>query len=418
LTGRRQFKLATLMADARTVGENVAYHRKRLGLSQVEFAATIGRSESWVSQVERGVREIDRLSVLQSVADALNVSVNELTGAPEEAAPEERPEAFEMLRLALTGHPAPQAVITPTSVTFDLPSFDSIRDDHGSVWPMVHGSKYSELAPVLTRLITSLELIIRDPGVGEQASEARRILSDVYQAAAAALAKLGEGDAAWIAADRAAFIAESIGSPLALSASLFRMAHIFLSLGMFAQVQKVASDATMALKPSVDAPDAAVEALSLFGAFHLVLAVAAARENERTDAHGYLGTAREVAARVGEGRNDFGTEFGPTNVALHAVSVAVELGDAGQALELSEHINPAILSSERQARYLIDLAAAYDMRRQIGDAMRCLIEAEALTPEQTRTHRRARDVARDLVQLSGGRVRPELRELAERFGVA
>jgi hypothetical protein len=58
------------------------------------------------------------------------------------------------------------------------------------------------------------------------------------------------------------------------------------------------------------------------------------------------------------------------------------------------------------------------MRRQIGEALRYLTIAEELTPEQTRTHRIARAVARDLIQLSGPRVRPELRELAERFGVA
>jgi transcriptional regulator with XRE-family HTH domain len=44
------------VADAQLTGERIAYHRKRLGLSQVEFAGLIGRSESWVSQVERGVR--------------------------------------------------------------------------------------------------------------------------------------------------------------------------------------------------------------------------------------------------------------------------------------------------------------------------------------------------------------------------
>jgi hypothetical protein len=54
------------------------------------------------------------------------------------------------------------------------------------------------------------------------------------------------------------------------------------------------------------------------------------------------------------------------------------------------------------------------MRRQIGESLRYLQIAEKLTPEQTRTHR----VARDLLQLSGPRVRPELRELTERFGVA
>jgi transcriptional regulator with XRE-family HTH domain len=95
------------VADAQLTGERIAYHRKRLGLSQVEFAGLIGRSDSWVSQVERGVRAVDRLSVLQKVADVLSVPVDELRGAePDDAESADRPEAFEALRLALTGYPA------------------------------------------------------------------------------------------------------------------------------------------------------------------------------------------------------------------------------------------------------------------------------------------------------------------------
>jgi len=147
-----------------------------------------------------------------------------------------------------------------------------------------------------------------------------------------------------------------------------------------------------------------------------VLAIAAARDNDRAQAHEHLDQARKIAKRIGEDRDDFGTEFGPTNVALHAVAVAVELGDAGQALDLAHGINAAGLSAERQARYDIDLAQAHAMRRQTGEALRYLEEAERLTPSgRGRTGPRA--VARELIQLSGSRPRPELRELAERLGV-
>jgi transcriptional regulator with XRE-family HTH domain len=408
-------------ADTSQVGERVAFYRKRLGLSQIEFAGLIDRSESWVSQVERGVRAIDRLSVLQIVADKLNVSVAELRGE-EDGAPEQLPEqhthAFEALRLTLTGHPAPITVIAPASVNSqDASEIGSLRSDHASVWEMVHESRYSDLAPLLSKLITGLERAVRSTAPDASLTEARELLTDTYQAAAAALAKIGDMDAAWIAADRAAFVAESIGSPLTLAASLFRMAHVFLSLSRLPQAEKVALNAANALQVRIEAGATDSETLSLYGAFQLVLAVAAARENQRIEANKFLETARGLASQVGEGRNDFGTEFGPTNVALHAVSIAVELGDAGQAIELSQDVNPSNLSPERQARYLIDLALAHDMRRHIGEALRCLQAAEDLTPEQTRTHRVARDVARDLVQLSGAHLRAELRELAERFSV-
>jgi outer membrane PBP1 activator LpoA protein len=114
-----------------------------------------------------------------------------------------------------------------------------------------------------------------------------------------------------------------------------------------------------------------------------VLAIAAARDNDRAQGHEHLDQTRKIAKRIGEDRDD----FGPANVALHAVAVAVELGDAEQALDLAHGINAGELSAERQARYDIDLAQAHAMRRQVGEALRCLEEAERLTPEQTRTHR-------------------------------
>jgi len=172
------------------------------------------------------------------------------------------------------------------------------------------------------------------------------------------------------------------------------MAHAFLSLGQLAQAQEVASATIQGLERRA-AKEPVPEVLSLSGAFHLVLAMAAARENDRQQAGRHLDQAREIAAGIGEDRNDFDTEFGPANVALHAVSAAVELGDAGHALDLARDVEPEGLSAERQARYNIDLAQAYAMRRQPGEALRCLQKAERLTPEQTRTHRVARAVARE-----------------------
>lgn len=405
------------MSERPEIGEQIAFHRRRLGMSQVEFAAHVGRSESWVSQIERGVRPIDRLSVLQKVADALGVSVTELRGPsePEVSGGEERPEAYEQLRLVLTGHPAISMLLGEDVPGVDDQRMEELRRLHASAWPLVHEARYDELTALLAELIPTMERATRTAASEEMQGDARRLLADTYQMAAAMLAKTSETDAAWVAADRAAFVAEQVEDPLLVAAGMFRMAHVFVSLRHLSQARHVGESATCALESIASGKNADPRALSIYGAFQLVLAVIAARENERGEARERLAKAREVAGWVGEDRDDFGTEFGPTNVALHDVSIAVELGDAGTALELAADVDTSTLSPERQARFLIDLARAQAMRRQIGEAYRSLEQAERLAPEQTRGLKTAREVARELVQLAGTRARPELRDLAERL---
>ena len=62
-------------------------YRRRRGLSQAALAGLVGRSESWLSQVERGIRSVDRLSVLLDLARILQVDVERLIGRPRRLAP-------------------------------------------------------------------------------------------------------------------------------------------------------------------------------------------------------------------------------------------------------------------------------------------------------------------------------------------
>ncbi len=189
--------------DPHLVGDRIAYHRKRLGLSQVDFAGLVGRSESWVSQVERGVRPVDRMSVLQKVADVLNVPVSELRGEDDDQAEAaERPEAFDLIRSALIGHPALAFLLNPKPVAITDPA--PLLNQSAQIWELVHASRYTDLAPDLAALILGLEFTLRAVNDDKTRGRARAALADTYQATAAMMAKLGEGDTAWIAADRAA----------------------------------------------------------------------------------------------------------------------------------------------------------------------------------------------------------------------
>jgi hypothetical protein len=248
-----------------------------------------------------------------------------------------------------------------------------------------------------------------------QRAEVCELMAATYQACSAALAKLGEPGAAWIAADRAMAAAERAGNPMLVAAGAFRLVFVFIATRHYDQGEETARTAADALQAMADQGDAA--AISLWGALTLQRAVIASRVNDPDAAYGHLVQAARVAARLGEGRNDYNTEFGPANVGLYEIAVAVELGDAGRALRTAATVDTTGLSAERRVRMLIDVARAHAQRRQVNEAVVAMRQAEDITPEQVRRHELARQLVSDLLTMqdppSG-----ELQELAGRVGAA
>ncbi|MBB5784265.1 helix-turn-helix domain-containing protein [Nonomuraea jabiensis] len=397
------------MEYQRALGRRIAQERKRRGLSQAELARLVDRSVAWISQVERGVRKVDRMSVLEKVAETLDVPLSELAAeAPVVAATNEEMPGTAGLRLVLSGAHSLQAMLHATPV----PATDQLKPRVDHAWELAHESRYVELTELLRGLVPTLESAVRSAPAERQA-ELFELLAVTYQACSASLAKLGEPEAAWIAADRAISAAERAGNPLMMAAGAFRLGFVFLGARHFDQVEETARTAAEALWFLTDQGN--VEAMSLWGGLTLQRAVAASRLNQADVAYGHLSRAREMAARVGEGRNDYNTEFGPANVALHEVAVAVEVGDAGHALRVGAAVDASTLSSERRARLAVDLARAHAQRRQVDEAMAQLLEAESITPEQVRNHRVVRQLVSDLLSMQDP-TSSELRELADRVG--
>ena len=106
-------------------------------------------------------------------------------------------------------------------------------------------------------------------------------------------------------------------------------------------------------------------------------AIIAARKGDRPAAQQFIREAWAVADRLGQDRNDFWTIFGPTNVAIHAVSVDVELGDPAAGLRKAPSVNLSRLSPElveRRVYHMIDVARGYasneTMRRRSSPCWR------------------------------------------------
>src|SRR5215469_6968355 len=95
-------------------GQRIARARRRRGLSQATLAGLVGRSESWLSQVERGLREVDSHTVLNALAEILLVDIAELTGNEPVAPQSARYTAAQDIERAMMAYDGLESVIAGT----------------------------------------------------------------------------------------------------------------------------------------------------------------------------------------------------------------------------------------------------------------------------------------------------------------
>jgi hypothetical protein len=155
--------------------------------------------------------------------------------------------------------------------------------------------------------------------------------------------------------------------------------------------------------------------LSIYGSLFLTGAMAASRAEDRSTTNAYLSEAQDAARRLGTDANHMWTAFGPTNVAIHRVNTAMELGDVQIALDIGPQLDTTGLPVERRVRHALELARAYSARNRQDEGLARLLDAERLAPVQVRHHYISRQLILTWVRQQRGKPRPELAALATRL---
>jgi len=293
-----------------------------------------------------------------------------------------------------------------------LDSLANLRRAVATVMQAELSSDYARLAHSLPSLIGRIELANLHASDDDRLP-IQRLLSDIYAIAAWTLIKADSPAAAWIAAQRAIQFAEQIDDALRRAAATRCLAEVHMRAKSLQEAGRMAFFAATCLDTAHTPIRDAVRCLR--GAALLSAAAASARRGDRGEAHTALKAAAVCAAELKDERCDFGAVFGPTNLAIHQVAVAVELGDASEAVAYIPHVNLDRLPShlaERRARFLIDVARSYMQLQDDTAALDALLHAEAIAPDELRNHRLTHDVVRELLsreQRSSG-----LRSLAAR----
>lgn len=404
--------------DGQHAGERIARARRRRGLSQAVLAALVGRSESWLSQVERGRRGIDSHAVLTQMAQVLRVDVGELTepGNSEMSGLRPYPSA-QQIENAMVSYTVLDDGISNSSAGQPCDSRNlEIRVNAARC--RYQAARYEETGRLLPSLIRDTETASRAAGPAD--SSLCRIRAHVYDITAALLNRVGEHALAWSAADRAISAAEQSGQPLMIALSAYRMAYVLTSRKHPHEALELATTTAAAIARTMQSPAPQPDALSIGGGLHLAAANAAATQYDSALSASLLRTARQLAEQLGRDANIMGTAFGPVNVAIHAMSTSAKLGQWAAVIRLGESLDATTLPAGligRRTQAKLDLARAYAMRRQDAAAVNTLLAAERLSPQLFRFHASTRDVVSALLRREHRASTPQLRPLAQRVGL-
>ncbi len=218
-------------------------------------------------------------------------------------------------------------------------------------------------------------------------------------------------DLCWQTATLARQLAREHGGSEIVGLAAFGAANGLLAAGEF--------DTAQAELDSVTVPTTTGTAEQLDGMLALSRSLVATAGKRPNDGDAPLEYAADLAARTGEG-NAYWLSFGPTNVGVWRMGVALEARDFAKAASIAEALQPRRLpSANRQATYWANYGRALArLRGRQDDAVRALRQAELISPPRVQRHPFTREVIAELLSLSrrdtAGR---ELRGMAYRAGL-
>jgi len=397
------------------IGRRIAGARRRRGMSRKVLADLVGRSQEWLRLIETGQRQLDSIQIANRLAQILNLEgfASDL-GASSTAYGDVYPkneQITDAIRLAMMDAMPVSAFVDRSAWIESAERLEADVDEAWRRWLAGH-NRYREtlqLLPGLARGATWCLQGIRSGRVGpiNSAMLAVYLLRTV-------MSRIGEETLAWLAADRAMNAAVSAGGA-SLLPSAWHVCACYLRQGYCqAAIQFALAGADNLHVVTRDKHDALV----LCGALQLLAAEAAAGMLDAHRAHELLTDVKNVADAAGDDSHAYMIPFGPTEVGISAVQIAVRLGRSGEAIKLAGQVDiPDNYPPDWQVRYYIPLANLYAQRKEDAAAVFALSKAAAVSPEDIRYDYLSRDTLVRLLSRNNLTVRREVLRLAQLAGI-
>jgi hypothetical protein len=308
------------------------------------------------------------------------------------------------------------ALVTPKGLPASVRSADlpALTKAVATAKQTYQSCRYTEVMSQMPLLLPLLQAACENLD-GDARLRAYALAADAYHVVASVLLKLDDHGLAWLAADRSMRAATLSQEPLAVGSSARIITHALTADGHYGTATTVAS--TYAQRLASDVPNPTPESLSVYGSLLLRGALAAAQAEDRDGTLTLLNEAGQAGSRLGSDYNHRWTAFGPANVLLHRVNIAVSLGDAGAAINHARKVNlDQLTATERKASLFVDTARAFSQWSKHEKALHALRAAEELAPQEVRSRPAVHRLVSDLLATAPATVRPHLSEFAAHIG--
>ncbi len=374
--------------DGNHTGARIAEQRKLARLTQRQLADLLPYSYSLLTQVECGARPATA-DFVAACAKVLSIDVTVLTGQPyvTELQRDRLAELVRPIRESLDLYdlgPNPDLAARPA---------DQLIAGADQLCEEVRATHLRNAARRLPGLIAELT----HTAWAAPSTERWQALASTYRTAHDISVKLGYYDLSAVALDRMAWAAERASDPCLGAVRQYMRALVYFREGEYRIGQRLVASG----HNTVGQAKTTREALAVTGQLHLGGSVIAARAADVGAVVLHINEARKIAKRIGDASDVHWLSFGPSNVALHRMSAAVEMRRYDDALKQARKIKlPPQLATSRRAHFLIDQARTEMETGHTDSALKSLVEARRVAPEQTRYHPAARETITGLVHLS------------------
>lgn len=405
-----------MLEEAEEIGRRARRARLRLGMPQADLAAALGKTQGWVSKMERGLIELDRVGLLNLLAAELHVHPNDLIGRPYNSNPRENQWQVaaasilrELRRYDLT--PVFEGTPRPSDELWrELTRLHRLRDTAANVAIL-------RVLPDLLREARALAEVV----TGHEREEAYSVYAVACKFAHTAAHALGHPELIAMAAERAAWSARLSGDPVMPALADWMRVWDMWATADWADSLTLSDKALAGIQDHYDRGEPL--ALRMWGSLQLRAAVSAARGNRTTEAEDRIGYARDAVGRMADYQGPpvydrHSVTFSPGNVQIHAISVALETGDQTKALAINRRTSPEVvagLPNSRQGHHHMDLARAWLWDGSRDRALAELETAERIAPQLVRNHPIARSTLRSIVYAERAVTREKLRRMSDRF---